>query len=106
MRHGNPPGVAEATVHSVQYAGHRIRHQLRGRGQVRAFHYYDLDSAAYLSRRNAAIAARPMRFAGFPASLVWLLIQIPVLIGFPNRSAWCCPERPPSPATPDARRPS
>ncbi|HET6260198.1 MAG TPA: NAD(P)/FAD-dependent oxidoreductase [Pseudonocardia sp.] len=89
------PGVAEVAMQSGLYAGHRIRQRLRdrtgngnghgtGKG-IAAFRYYDLGSAAYLSRGNAVVSAGPVRFAGFGGWLAWLFIHLAFLTGYRNR---------------------
>ena len=78
------PGVAEVAMQSGLYAGRRIKHRIEGK-KIRRFRYHDLGSAAYLSRGNAVVSAGPLRFAGFPGWLAWLLIHIAFLTGFRNR---------------------
>ena len=79
------PGVAEVAMQSGLYAGRRIRRRLGGHHPDRPFRYFDLGSAAYLSRYNAVVSAGPLRFAGFPGWLAWLFIHIAFLTGYRNR---------------------
>ena len=80
------PGVAEVAMQSGLYAGRRIRHRISDGKTIAPFRYYDLGSAAYLSRGNAVVSAGPLRFAGFAGWLGWLLIHIAFLTGFRNRA--------------------
>jgi NADH dehydrogenase len=86
MNRNKLPGVAEVAMQSGLYAGRRIRHRI-GDGKILGpFRYYDLGSAAYLSRGNAVVSAGPVKFAGFPGWLGWLLIHIAFLTGYRNRA--------------------
>ncbi|HEY6425084.1 MAG TPA: hypothetical protein VIY28_17950, partial [Pseudonocardiaceae bacterium] len=85
MNHDGLPGVAEVAMQSGFYAGRRIRHQITGGKQVKAFRYRDFGSAAYLSRGNAVISVGPLRLSGFLGWLAWLFIHIAFLTGFRNR---------------------
>jgi NADH dehydrogenase len=86
MNRDGLPGVAEVAMQSGLYAGRRIRHRLEGK-EIAPFRYHDLGSAAYLSRGNAVVSAGPLRFAGFPGWMAWLLIHIAFLTGYRNRVA-------------------
>jgi NADH dehydrogenase len=79
------PGVAEVAMQTGLYAARRIRHQLRGEVYDKPFRYYDLGSAAYLSRGRAVVSAGRLQFAGFPGWVVWLFIHIAFLTGYRNR---------------------
>jgi NADH dehydrogenase len=78
------PGVAEVAMQTGLYAGRRIRHELAGRA-TKPFRYYDLGSAAYLSRGRAVVSVGKLQFAGFPGWIVWLFIHIGFLTGYRNR---------------------
>jgi NADH:ubiquinone reductase (H+-translocating) len=78
------PGVAEVAMQTGLYAGRRIRARLDGR-QVRPFRYYDLGSAAYISRGNAVVSAGPVRLSGLPGWISWLFIHLAFLTGYRNR---------------------
>jgi NADH dehydrogenase len=81
------PGVAEVAMQAGLYTGRRIRARVAGNDPVRAFRYYDLGSAAYLSRGKAVVSAGPLRFGGFAGWLAWLFIHITFLTGYRNRLA-------------------
>jgi NADH:ubiquinone reductase (H+-translocating) len=78
------PGVAEVAMQSGLYAGRRIRNRLEGR-ETRPFRYYDLGSAAYISRGNAVVSAGPVHLSGLPGWIAWLFIHLAFLTGFRNR---------------------
>jgi NADH dehydrogenase len=79
------PGVAEVAMQGGLYVGRRIRHRVKGRAPVGAFRYYDLGSAAYISRGYAVVSAGPLRLHGFPGWVSWLFIHIAFLTGYRNR---------------------
>jgi NADH dehydrogenase len=79
------PGVAEVAMQTGLYAARRIRHELRGEAYKKPFRYYDLGSAAYLSRGRAVVSVGKLQFAGFPGWVVWLFIHIAFLTGYRNR---------------------
>jgi NADH dehydrogenase len=79
------PGVAEVALQTGLYAGRRIRRELAGRARIKPFRYYDLGSAAYISRGRAVVSVGRVQFAGFPAWVVWLFIHVGFLTGYRNR---------------------
>jgi NADH dehydrogenase len=79
------PGVAEVAMQSGLYAGRRIRHEVAGRAAAKPFRYYDLGSAAYLSRGRAVVSVGRLQFGGFPGWVVWLFIHIGFMTGYRNR---------------------
>ncbi len=79
------PGVAEVAMQTGLYAGRRIRHDIAGKPTGKPFRYYDLGSAAYLSRGRAVVSVGKLQFAGFPGWVVWLFIHIGFLTGYRNR---------------------
>ncbi len=93
------PGVAEVAMQSGMYAGRRVRHELTGQPggaavggrprltgpAKRQFRYYDLGSAAYISRGRAVMSAGPVKVGGFAGWLGWLFVHIAFLTGFRNR---------------------
>src|SRR5262249_5830828 len=78
------PGVAEVAMQTGLYAGRRIRHETAGR-ETKPFRYYDLGSAAYISRGRAVVSVGKLQFAGFPGWVVWLFIHVGFLTGYRNR---------------------
>jgi NADH dehydrogenase len=85
MSLGKLPGVAEVAMQTGLYAGRRIGHQVRSQRFDKPFRYYDLGSAAYISRGRAVVSAFGAEFGGFPGWWVWLFIHIGFLTGYRNR---------------------
>src|SRR5215472_16147192 len=79
------PGVAEVAMQSGLYAARRIRHEAEGEAYDKPFRYYDLGSAAYISRGKAVVSAFGLNFGGFIGWWVWLFIHIGFLTGYRNR---------------------
>src|SRR5450631_2655091 len=79
------PGVAEVAMQGGLYVGRRIRHQVHGRPPGGGFRYYDLGSAAYISRGYAVVSAGRLRLHGFVGWVSWLFIHIAFLTGYRNR---------------------
>src|SRR5215468_5326217 len=77
---------AELAMQTGLYAGRRIRREVAGRSTAKPFRYYDLGSAAYLSRGRAVVSVGRLQFAGFPGWVVWLFIHIGFLTGYRNRA--------------------
>ena len=85
MSLGKLPGVAEVAMQGGLYVGRRIRRQVRGRPPGGGFRYYDLGSAAYISRGYAVVSAGRLRLHGFLGWVSWLFIHIAFLTGYRNR---------------------
>jgi NADH dehydrogenase len=79
------PGVAEVAMQGGLYVGRRIRRRVRGHPSGGLFRYYDLGSAAYISRGYAVISAGRLRLHGFAGWVAWLFIHIAFLTGYRNR---------------------
>lgn len=85
MSRGKLPGVAEVAMQAGLYAGRRIRRRVDGRPAGGTFHYYDLGSAAYISRGQAVVSAGRLQLDGFAGWVSWLFIHIAFLTGYRNR---------------------
>jgi NADH dehydrogenase len=85
MSLGKLPGVAEVAMQGGLYVGRSIRRRVHGRPPGGAFRYYDLGSAAYISRGYAVVSAGPLRLHGFAGWVSWLFIHIAFLTGYRNR---------------------
>jgi NADH dehydrogenase len=82
---GRPvPGVAPAAIQGGRHAARAIRADVAGRARA-PFHYRDKGSLATIGRARAVAALGRLRFAGFPAWLLWMAIHIAFLIGFRSR---------------------
>ena len=79
------PGVAQPAIQGGKYVGHVIRARVSGRTQPKPFWYWDKGDLAIVGRTYAVADLRFVRFAGFPAWVVWAGVHIYFLIGFANR---------------------
>jgi NADH dehydrogenase len=68
------------------YAAHRIKHEVEHRAaKQKPFRYYDLGSAAYISRGRAVVSVKRFHASGFVGWLAWLGIHLAFLTSFRNR---------------------
>ncbi len=79
------PGVAEVAMQAGFYTGRRLRRQAEGERTPGPFRYFDLGSAAYISRGRAVVSAGPVHVSGIVGWLAWLFIHIAFLTGFRSR---------------------
>jgi NADH dehydrogenase len=80
------PGVAEVAMQTGFYAAHRIKHEVEHRAaKQKPFRYYDLGSAAYISRGRAVVSVKRFHASGFVGWLAWLGIHLAFLTSFRNR---------------------
>jgi NADH dehydrogenase len=79
------PGVAQPAIQEGQYAARIIHSRVLGRKPPPPFWYWDKGDLAIVGRTYAVADLRFVRFAGFPAWIVWAVIHIYFLIGFANR---------------------
>ena len=78
------PGVAPAAMQQGRHAARNIIRAMRAQPHER-FVYRDKGNLATIGRASAVAEFGRLRFAGFPAWLLWLLVHIVYLIGFRNR---------------------
>ena len=79
------PGVAQPAIQEGRYVARIIRRRTLGRKPPPPFWYWDKGDLAIVGRIYAVADLRFVRFAGFFAWLVWVLVHIYFLIGFANR---------------------
>jgi NADH dehydrogenase len=79
------PGVAQPAIQEGQYVARLIRRRVVGRKPLPPFWYWDKGDLAIVGRTYAVADLRFLRFAGFPAWIVWAIVHIYFLIGFANR---------------------
>lgn len=86
---GSPvPGVSPAAIQMGVHVADEIRARMRGApGATRPFRYRDKGSLATIGRHAAVAWLGPLKFTGFSAWLLWLLVHILFLIGFRNKAA-------------------
>lgn len=78
------PGLAPIAMQQGRWAARQISNYVAGRPRE-DFHYRDKGQMATIGRKSAVAIVGRMRFSGFFAWWMWLLIHIYYLIGFKNR---------------------
>jgi NADH dehydrogenase len=79
------PGVAQPAIQQGMYVADLIRRRVAGQPPPGPFWYWDKGDLAIAGRMYALADLRMLRFAGFPAWVVWAVVHIYFLIGFANR---------------------
>lgn len=79
------PGVAQPAIQEGQYVARLIRRRVDGKPAPAPFWYWDKGDLAIVGRTYAVADLRFVRFAGFPAWVLWAAVHIYFLIGFSNR---------------------
>ena len=79
------PGVAQPAIQEGEYVANVIRRRVAGRGKPKPFWYWDKGDLAIVGRTYAVADLRFVKFAGFPAWVIWAVVHIYFLIGFANR---------------------
>lgn len=86
IQNGKPlPAVAPVALQQGSYVAEVIAQRLAGQANTRPFHYRNKGNMASIGRGYAITDLGRLRFAGFPAWLLWLVVHIMYLIGFQNR---------------------
>ena len=84
-RSGQPlPAVAPVAMQAGRFVGREITRRLAGKPR-RAFHYRDKGNLATIGRAAAVAELGRLRFSGFPAWVLWLVVHLMYLVGFANR---------------------
>jgi NADH dehydrogenase len=81
----NLPGVAQVAIQSGRYAARQIGLRLDGKPADPPFRYHDKGSMATVSRLSAVASVGKLRFSGFAAWVLWLVVHLMYLVGFKNR---------------------
>jgi NADH:ubiquinone reductase (H+-translocating) len=79
------PGVAQPAIQEGRYVARLIRSRVLREHAPSPFWYWDKGDLAIVGRTYAVADLRFVRFAGFPAWIVWAVVHIYFLIGFANR---------------------
>jgi len=79
------PGVAQPAIQEGKYVADVIRQRVTGHGDPEPFWYWDKGDLAIVGRTYAVADLRFVKFAGFPAWVIWAVVHIYFLIGFANR---------------------
>ena len=84
--HGGPPlpGVAPVAMQQGRYVARLIARRLKNR-TTPPFRYRDRGNLAVIGRHAAVAEINRLRFAGWPAWLIWLFIHIAYLIEYDNK---------------------
>jgi NADH:ubiquinone reductase (H+-translocating) len=80
------PMVAPVATQQGKHAARNILAQINGKPPLKPFHYTDLGMMATIGRNAAVAVTLGMQFRGFLAWVVWLVIHLIGLIGFPQPS--------------------
>ena len=78
------PGVAPVALQQGRFIGHAIAREIAGKARGE-FRYFDKGQMATIGRSRAIVEIGRLRFAGFFAWIVWLVVHIYYLVGFKNR---------------------
>ena len=82
------PGVSPAAMQMGKHVAKIIRRELDDADRTRpAFTYRDKGSMATIGRSAAVAEIGKLKFSGFPAWFLWLVVHLVFLIGFRNRLA-------------------
>ena len=79
------PGVAQPAIQEGKYVADVIQRRVAGHRESEPFWYWDKGDLAIVGRTYAVADLRFVKFAGFPAWLIWAIVHIYFLIGFANR---------------------
>ena len=83
---GKPlPGVAQVAMQGGAYAAKTIRARLKGKSQVRPFHYFNKGDMAVIGRAAAVANIFGVHISGWPAWLIWLFVHLMYIVEFQSR---------------------
>ncbi len=79
------PGMAPAAIQEGRHAARNVLRRIQGLTAL-PFRYRDRGVLATIGRKAAVAGIGRLRFSGFAAWLLWLLLHVSWLIGFRNRA--------------------
>jgi NADH dehydrogenase len=79
------PGVAQVAIQGGRYAAEAITRRATGRPAQGPFHYFDKGSMATISRFHAVAEIAGLKFEGFVAWMIWLVVHLFYIVGFKSR---------------------
>ncbi|MGK5111729.1 NAD(P)/FAD-dependent oxidoreductase [Geodermatophilus sp. CPCC 205506] len=79
------PGVAQVAIQGGKYAADAIKRRLDGRPPAEPFRYFDKGSMATISRFSAVADIGKLKFEGFIAWVLWLVVHLMYIVGFKSR---------------------
>ena len=80
------PGVAQVAIQGGRYAADQIKRRLAGKAPRGPFEYHDKGSMATISRFSAVAEVGKLKFEGFVAWLMWLIVHLFYIVGFKSRA--------------------
>ena len=82
------PGVAQVAIQMGKATGENILHMIKGEA-TKAFKYFDKGSLATIGRNKAVADLGKVKFQGFFAWVVWMVVHLISLLGFRNTGIVC-----------------
>src|SRR3982751_5379092 len=79
------PGVAQVAIQGARYSADQIRRRLDGKAPLPPFKYHDKGSMATVSRFHAVVDLGKVKFEGFLAWVMWLVLHLVYIVGFRSR---------------------
>lgn len=79
------PGVAQVAIQGGRYAAEAIQRRIDGRPPQGPFRYFDKGSMATISRFSAVADIGKLKFEGFVAWVLWLVVHLMYIVGFKSR---------------------
>jgi NADH dehydrogenase len=79
------PGVAQVAIQGGRYAAEAITRRIAGKQPQGPFRYRDKGNMATISRFSAVADIKGLRFSGFIAWVIWLVVHLFYIIGFKSR---------------------
>ena len=79
------PGVAQVAIQGGRYSAEAIKRRLAGKAPQPPFEYHDKGSMATISRFSAVAEVGKLKFEGFLAWVMWLVVHLVYIVGFKSR---------------------
>jgi NADH:ubiquinone reductase (H+-translocating) len=79
------PGVAQVAIQGGRYAADQVERRIAGKAPREPFRYHDKGSMATISRFSAVAEVGKLKFEGFLAWLMWLVVHLFYIVGFKSR---------------------
>jgi NADH dehydrogenase len=79
------PGVAQVAIQGGRYAAEAIQRRAAGKQPQDPFRYRDKGNMATISRFSAVADIKNLKFEGFFAWVLWLVVHLMYIVGFKSR---------------------
>jgi NADH dehydrogenase len=79
------PGVAQVAIQGGRYSAEQITRRIAGKQPMGPFEYHDKGSMATISRFHAVAEIGKLKFEGFIAWMMWLVVHLFYIVGFKSR---------------------